>query len=112
MPSPTGNLTWGARTVITILRNVVYKGDILFQQTIALQNGRKKNVPNEGQEHQYYIEEHHEPIIPQKKWDEVQKILDERAQEVKKKRSAPLPEINENKNETFLEKMICGECSK
>ncbi|WP_079525504.1 recombinase family protein [Solibacillus isronensis] len=111
--TPTGNSTnWGTGTIKNILRNVVYKGDILFQQTIAVQNGRKKNIPNEGQEPQYYIEAHHEPIIPKKKWDEVQKILDERAEEVKKKRSAPLPEINENKNETFLEKMICGECSK
>ena len=111
--TPTGNsTTWGAGTITNILRNVVYKGDILFQQTVALQNGRKKNVPNEGQEPQYYIEEHHEPIIPKKKWEEVQKILDERAEAIKRKRSAPLPEINENKNETFLEKMICGECSK
>lgn len=38
----------------------------LSHQTVALQNGQKKNVPNEGQEPKYYIEEHHEPIISKK----------------------------------------------
>ena len=112
IPSPNGNASWGARTVTNILRNVVYQGDYLFQQTVALQNGQKRNVLNEGQEPQYYIEEHHEQIIPKKKWEEVQKILDERAEAVKQKRSAPLPEINEDKNEAFLDKVACGECSK
>lgn len=112
IPTPTGNLTWGTGTIRYILKNVVYKGDILFQQTVAMQNGRKKNVPNEGQEPQYYIEQHHEPIVSKKKWDEVQTILEQRAEAIKQKRAAPPPDINENKNETFLEKMICGECSK
>lgn len=113
IPTPTGNsTTWGGGTITHILKNVVYKGDILFQQTIALQNGRKKNVPNEGQEPQYYIEQHHEPIVSKKIWDEVQTILEQRAEAIKQKRASPPPDINRNKNDTFLEKMSCGECSK
>ncbi len=112
IPSPNGNASWGARTVTNILRNVVYQGDYLFQQTVALQNGQKRNVLNEGQEPQYYIEDHHEPIVSKKKWEEVQNILDERAEVIKQKRSAPLPEINEDKNEAFLDKVVCGECTK
>ncbi|UTW70855.1 recombinase family protein [Anaerobacillus sp. HL2] len=72
-----------------------------MQQTIALQNGRKKNVPNEGQEPQYYIEQHHEPIVSEKIWDEVQTILEQRAEAIKQKRAAPPPDINKNKNDTF-----------
>ncbi|UTW68460.1 recombinase family protein [Anaerobacillus sp. HL2] len=73
---------------------------------------KKKNIRNEGQEPQYYIEQHHEPIISKKVWEEVQAILEERSETIKQKRSAPLPDINEYKNEALIEKMVCGECSK
>ena len=110
--TPQGNETWSPTTIKNILKSVVYKGDILFQQTVAVQNGQKKNIRNEGQEPQYYIEQHHEPIISKKVWEEVQAILEERSETIKQKRSAPLPDINEYKNEALIEKMVCGECSK
>ena len=44
---------------------------------------RKKNIPNEGQEPQYYVEDHHRSY-QKKKWEEVQKILDEPAEEERK----------------------------
>lgn len=112
IPTPTGNSTWGPRTITYILKNVVYKGDILFQQYIAVQSGQKKNIRNEGQEPQYYIDRHHEPIVSSKVWEEVQHILEERAEAIKEKRSSPMADIGEYKNEALLEKMVCGECGK
>ncbi|UTW68459.1 recombinase family protein [Anaerobacillus sp. HL2] len=40
--TPQGNETWSPTTIKNILKSVVYKGDILFQQTVMVQNGQKE----------------------------------------------------------------------
>ncbi len=58
-----GGKRWYASTIISILKNVKYKGDALLQKEYTVDFLQKKRKKNEGELPQYYIEGHHEPII-------------------------------------------------
>ena len=58
-----GGKRWYASTIISILKNVKYKGDALLQKEYTIDFLQKKRKKNEGELPQYYIEGHHEPII-------------------------------------------------
>ena len=61
-----------------LLRNVLYKGDYLTQKTIRNANGTGR-TKNRGEREQYYLEEHHTPLIPPEVFDHVQKLLESTA---------------------------------
>lgn len=107
----TGKDYWNPKSVMAMLTNEVYKGDYLFQKHVTVDTLQSKVIRNQGEEPQYYIENHHEAIIKPKDWDRVQDILEERKQnkgfisEEHRKY-----EKDEMKNEAFIEKLYCGEC--
>ena len=61
-----------------LLRNVLYKGDYLTQKTIRNADGTGR-TKNRGEREQYYLEEHHTPLIPPEVFDHVQKLLESTA---------------------------------
>ena len=63
---------WIKSRIPFMLSNVVYRGDILTHKYVTLDYLTKKSVKNKGQVDQYYIEQHHEPIIDPKIFDAVQ----------------------------------------
>lgn len=67
-----GNHTWSTTTIRSILRNEKYRGDVLMQKTFTADFLTKKVKRNNGEITQYYVEGHHEPIIPPHVWDQVQ----------------------------------------
>ena len=67
-----GNRTWETTTIRSILNNEKYRGDVLMQKTFIADFLTKKVQRNNGEIAQYYIEGHHEPIIPPHVWDQVQ----------------------------------------
>lgn len=72
LAAPAGGKKWHISTVKSILKNEKYRGDALWQKqftTDFLQKTRKKN---EGEIPQYYVEDHHEAIIPPSQFDFVQ----------------------------------------
>ena len=77
--SPKGNNKWNDSTIRGILRNEKYKGDVLQGKTYTADPLSHKRYKNLGEADQFYVSEHHEPIISPEKFDIVQEILKERS---------------------------------
>ena len=75
IPSPRGNKTWNPNTILSILRNEKYKGDVMLQKYYTKDYISKKIVKNNGIKKKYYIENSHEALIDRKKFDYVQELL-------------------------------------
>ena len=70
-----GGKPWCIERVRTALRNEAYRGDLLTNKVVVLDYLTKKPVRNRGQVEQFYIEEHHAPIIEPQIFDTVQEYM-------------------------------------
>ena len=61
-----GSPKWADSTVIGIIKNEKYKGDILLGKTFTVDPISKRRLYNFGEEDQFYIREHHEPLFRKK----------------------------------------------
>lgn len=77
MPTVNGKL-WRADSVLAVLRNEKYCGDLLTQKTFTESFLTHKAVKNTGEKKQYYIRGHHAPIVSRDVWEKTQAILDSR----------------------------------
>lgn len=68
----TGKEDWHASTVIGILKNEKYVGDLLLQKTYTVDYLTHKRRDNTGQRQKYYVKDAHEAIIPRDQWERVQ----------------------------------------
>lgn len=75
IPSPQGAEWWSSTTIRYILRNEKYGGDVLMQKTVRVDMFAHRSIKNKGQERQYRIQKHHEPIITKEEWLMAQRIL-------------------------------------
>ena len=75
MRTVLGNL-WTSGAVRNILRNEKYCGDVLMQKTITIDYLTHASKINEGEAEQYYIADHHAPIVSREIWDKAQELLD------------------------------------
>ena len=76
--SPSGKDRWYISTVRSILTNEKYRGDALIQKQYTADFLDKTRRRNMGEIPQYYVEEHHEAIIPPELFDFVQAEIKER----------------------------------
>ena len=103
-----GSTTWAETTVIGIIKNEKYKGDILMGKTFTLDPISKRRLDNFGEEDQFYIRDHHEPIISEEVF--------EKAQEILRRRAKPRRLNSDGKREKFSRKyafscmLECGFC--
>ena len=97
--TPRGKDKWSQTTVKSILMNEKYKGDALLQKYYTPDFLTKKQVHNNGEIPQYYVEGNHEAIIEPAIFDRVQDIL--RARSRKKGYSGVT---------IFSSKIQCGCC--
>ena len=74
IPSPGGN-DWVPRTIVDILKNEKYIGDMLLQKFYTKDHLTKKDAINKGELPQYYVEGSHDGIISKKDFDAVQAIF-------------------------------------
>ncbi len=63
VPTPANKKKWNDQCVARILQNEKYIGDALLQKRFTVDYLTHKLKVNEGEVPQYYIEEHHDPII-------------------------------------------------
>lgn len=82
-----GRKKWGTTNIRQILTNEKYVGDAMLQKTVTVDTLNKTRIANDGREVQYYIEEHHEPIVSKVVFSRVQEELQRRADMKKQKRS-------------------------
>lgn len=77
--SPRGKKKWSATTVLGIIKNEKYKGDILMGKTFTVDPISKRRLDNFGEEDKFYIKDHHEAIITTEDFDKAQEIRIKRA---------------------------------
>ena len=65
-------------SVLTILKNYAYTGNLLLQKTYRQNHINKKTIKNNGEKPMYHIEGSHEPIIDIKEFNKVQDIIHSR----------------------------------
>ena len=76
VPTITGqNTVWNSNSVLYILRNEKYCGDVAMQKTYIENYLTHKAVKNTGTVQAYLLHNHHEPIISKRDWDLVQDLL-------------------------------------
>lgn len=78
IPTMRGGL-WRESTLMGILTNEKYTGNMLLQKTYRSDYISKKGKINRGERPMYYVENSHEAIIDQKTFDQVQQELKRRA---------------------------------
>ena len=66
---------WNNEHVVNLLRNEAYKGDVLTNKSIQPDYLIKKRRKNRGQADQYYISDHHPPIVEPSVYERVQELL-------------------------------------
>jgi site-specific DNA recombinase len=103
-----GLTNWPSSTIIGIISNEKYRGDVLLGKTFTVDPISKRRLENFGEEDKYYIKGHHEPIITEEVFDKAQEIL--------KRRGHPRRLNPEGKREKYSRKyafsslLECGFC--
>ncbi|HAP5219313.1 TPA: recombinase family protein [Enterococcus faecalis] len=88
-----------------MLKNITYTGNLLFQKEYTPDPIVGKTKLNKGELPQYFVENHHEAIIPMEEWQAVQ---DERA----RRRKLGAHANRAIKSSCFTSKIKCGNCGK
>ncbi len=96
---------WRADTVLNILRNEKYVGDIEMQKTITKDYLTHQSVVNNGEAPKYYVKDHHVGIIDRFTWDRTQALLMSRNKRCEEKTEK---KVN---NDHPLTNMVCGICN-
>ena len=66
---------WRADTILNILQNEKYAGDLLMQKTYTESFLTHKTVKNTGELPQYFRSDHHASIVDRKTWNDTQALL-------------------------------------
>jgi len=77
----SGGGPWKERTIITILANDKYTGDLILQKTFVRDHVTKKKCINRGELPRYQVANSHEPIISRELFAQVQQEKARRAAE-------------------------------
>ena len=103
-----GYSTWAESTVMGIIKNEKYKGDIRQGKTFTLDPISKRRLDNFGEEDQYYIHNHHEPIISEEVFESAQRIVQRRA---KGRKAVEGKREKYSRKYTFSSLLECGFCN-
>ena len=105
-----GNSKWYDTTVLSIIRNEKYKGDLLQGKTFTVDPISKRRLANFGEEDQFYIKNHHEAIISEELFDKAQSILNKRG---KDQRGVEVGNRKKySRKYTFSSRLQCGFCGR
>lgn len=77
--SRNGN-AWCKSSVMRVLKNYAYTGNLLLQQTYRENHLTKRTLQNNGELPQYHITDSHEAIIPLQQFNAVQEEINRRAE--------------------------------
>lgn len=104
--TPTGKKKWHESTIRGILKNEKYKGDVLQGKTYTTDPISHRRVVNMGEENMYYMQEHHEPIISERMFNQAQEILQKRGGV----RGTGRRKGNFSRKYPFSSRLYCGFC--
>jgi DNA invertase Pin-like site-specific DNA recombinase len=100
---------WGSSSIIGIIRNEKYVGDLMMGKSFTVDPISKRRLPNNGEEDKYYITDHHEPIINRETFKKAHEYLKKRSYERKPKGSNTTREKYSRKY-AFSSMLECGFC--
>ena len=100
---------WTSSSVMGIINNEKYKGDILLGKTFTVDPISKRRLENLGEEDRFYIKNHHEPIVSEEKFARAQEIR-ERRNGGRKKGVAPGKREKFSRQYAFSCMLECGFC--
>lgn len=111
VPTPRQRARWSSQTVLRILQNEKYAGNVLLQKTYTADFLTGKVKKNNGELPQYYIENNHPPIIPQETFTLAQEEIARR----KSKSPAAQRKVKTNRGRytsryALSERLVCGDC--
>ncbi len=69
---------WCTSSVMGIVTNEKYKGDLMLGKTFTVDPISKRRLDNLGEEDRFYIRNHHEPIVSAEMFEQAQAIRDRR----------------------------------
>lgn len=95
---------WSRSTIMQIISNYNYTGDLILQKTFRDNHLTKRKVMNKGELDQYIVENNHEAIISYEVFDKAQRIRNE------KRKLSVSPSIQ--KDYPFKGMMRCGMCGR
>lgn len=102
--SRNGN-AWCKSSVMRVLKNYAYTGNLLLQQTYRENHLTKRTLQNNGELPQYHITDSHEAIIPLQQFNAVQDEIKRRAEK------HTHPSVKQ-KTYAFTGMIVCGNCGK
>ena len=102
--SRNGN-AWCKSSVMRVLRNYAYTGNLLLQQTYRENHLTKRTLQNNGELPKYHIADSHEPIIPLRQFNAVQ-------EEIKRRADKHTHSCVKQNTYPFTGMVVCGGCGK
>lgn len=99
---------WTTSSVMGIINNEKYKGDLLLGKTFTVDPISKRRLENLGEEDRFYIKEHHEPIVSAEIFDRAQEIRGRR--NGNKKSAVPGKREKFSRQYAFSCMLECGFC--
>ena len=107
IPAPEDGL-WNAGTIMMMLRNEKYAGDLLLQKPYVNNHVEKKQLPNRGELPQYFVAEDHAPIIDRETFEAVQAEIARRSI----LHTAKATDAVKRPDMPMGDRIICGICGK
>jgi len=101
---PKYSSKWNRSTIMTILSNYNYTGDLILQKTYRENHLSKRKIINSGEFNRYAVKNHHQAIISKELFDEVQRIRKQKAERVKSH--------SKKKHYCFQGMIRCGICGR
>ena len=96
---------WCKSSVMRVLRNYAYTGNLLLQQTYRENHLTKRTLQNNGELPKYHITDSHEAIIPLRQFNAVQ-------EEIKRRADKHTHPGVKQKTYPFTGMVVCGGCGK
>ncbi len=100
VPRTRDRKAWYPTTIGYILTNISYTGDMVWQKSFATNDIPFRQVRNKGEKPKYFVENCHEPIVTKDEFQQVQKLLEIRGEQVAGTVSSTL----------LSKKLHCGNC--
>jgi len=101
---PKHSCKWNRSSIMVILSNFNYIGDLILQKTFRENHLSKRKIINSGELDRYVVKNNHEKIISKEVFDKVQKMRKLKAKRIKSR--------SVKKHYAFTGMMRCGICGR
>ena len=101
---------WQETTIIGIIRNEKYKGDLVQGKTFTVDPISHRRLGNQGEVNKYVVKDHHEPIVSEEVWNKAQEILEKRSPSHSNPLVDPQQRTKFSRKYTFSCMLQCGFC--